>query len=77
MFFSSDLKTQGGEATTEDEKKINPKNVTTKIGSEECISSVLEYYGYTTVVVTNYEEAINELCKKIVKINVNIIHYGL
>ena len=64
MFFSSDLKSQGGEATTEDEKKINPKNVTTKIGSEECISSVLEYYGYTTFVVTNYEEAINELCKK-------------
>ena len=64
MFFSSDLKSQGGEATTEDEKKINPKYVTTKIGKEECISSVLEYYGYTVVVVTNYQEAIRELCKK-------------
>ncbi len=64
MFFSSDLKSQGGEATTEDEKKINPKYVTNKIGTEECISSVLEFYGYTVVVVTNYEEAINELCKK-------------
>ena len=64
MFFSSDLKSQGGEATTEDEKKIQPRYVTKKIGSEECISSVLEYYGYTVVVVTNYEEAINELCKK-------------
>jgi len=64
MFFSSDLKSQGGEATTEDEKKINPKYVTNKIGTEECISSVLEFYGYTVVVVTNYQEAINELCKK-------------
>ena len=64
MFFSSDLKSQGGEATTEDEKKINPEYVTKKIGKEECISSVLEFYGYTVVVVTNYEEAINELCKK-------------
>ena len=59
MFFSSDLKSQGGEPTSEDEKKVNPKYVTTKIGTEECISSVLEYYGYTVVVVTNYEEAIN------------------
>ena len=62
MFFSSDLKSQGGEATTEDEKKINPKYITTKIGKEECISSVLEYYGYTVIVVTNYEDAINVLC---------------
>ena len=64
MFFSSDLKSQGGEATSEDEKKINPKYVTTSIGKEECISSVLEYYGYSVIVVTNYEDAINELCKK-------------
>jgi len=64
MFFSSDLKSQGGEPTSEDEKKVNPKYVTTKIGTEECISSVLEFYGYTVVVVTNYEEAIHELCKK-------------
>ena len=64
MFFSCDLKSQGGEATSEDEKKINPKYVTNRIGKEECISSVLEYYGYSVIVVTNYEEAINELCKK-------------
>ena len=64
MFFSSDLKTQGGEATSEEEKKINPKYITRRIGKEECISSVLEYYGYSVIVVTNYEEAINELCKK-------------
>ena len=64
MFFSSDLKTQGGEATTEDEKKIHPNYVTNKIKNEECISSVLEYYGYKVIVVTNYEQAIIELCKK-------------
>ena len=65
MFFSSDLNSQqGGEANTENEEKIKPKYVTTKIGTEECISSVLEYYGYTVILVTNYEEAINELCKK-------------
>jgi len=63
MFFSNDLKSQGGEATTEDEKKINPKYVTNKIG-EEYISSVLEYYGYSTVMMTYYEEAIIELCKQ-------------
>ena len=64
MFFSSDLKSQGGEPTSEDEKKINPKYISNRIGDEECISSVLEYYGYSVVVVTNYEEAINDLCKQ-------------
>ena len=64
MFFSCDLQSQGGEATTEEERKINPKNVTNKIGDEECIASVLEYYGYEVIVVTNYEEAIIELCKQ-------------
>jgi len=59
MFFSSDLITQGGEATTDNIKKINPKYITSKIGEEECISSVLKYYGYSVVVVTNYEDAIN------------------
>ena len=62
MFFSSDLKSQGGEAITEDEKKINPKFIATK--DDQCIASVLGYYGYNISVVTNYEEAINELCKK-------------
>jgi len=64
MFFSSDLRTQGGEATTEDEKKINPKYVKKQIDGEESIASVLEYYGYEVEVVTNYEDAINELCKQ-------------
>ena len=64
MFFSIDLKSQGGEAASEDEKKINPKYITTRIGKEVCISSVLEYYGYSITLVTNYEEAINDLCKK-------------
>ena len=65
MFFSCDLKSQRvEEVTSEDEKKINPKYVTNKIDEEECISSVLEYYGYNVVVVTNYEDAIIELCKQ-------------
>jgi hypothetical protein len=43
-------------------KKINPKYVTNKIfKEEECISSVLEYYGYLVVIITNYEYAINEM----------------
>ena len=64
MFFSCELKSQGGKPTSLEEAKINPKYVTNRIGTEACISSVLEYYGYTVIVVTNYEEAINELCKK-------------
>ena len=64
MFFSSDLRTQGGESSFEDEKKIVPNNVKNKIGDEECIASVLEYYGYEVILVTNYEDAINELCKQ-------------
>ena len=63
MFFSSDLKSQG-EETSENEKKVNLEYVTERIGSEESISSVLELYGYTVIVVTNYEEVINELFKK-------------
>ena len=63
MFFSCDLKTQQGANITEDEKKVNPKYVSKKLGKEDCISSVLGYYGYEIIVVTNYEEAINELCK--------------
>ena len=64
IFFSSDLSSQGGEATTEEEKKIVPNNVINKIGDEECIASVLGYYGYEVVLVINYEDAINELCKQ-------------
>ena len=64
MFFSCDLETQNKESNTVTEKKVHPKYITTKINGEECISSVLKYYGYKVIVVTNYEEAIKELCKK-------------
>ena len=64
MFFSCDLETQMKETNSTDEKKVHPNNVKTKIRKEECIASVLSYYGYKVVVVTNYEEAIKELCKK-------------
>ena len=63
MFFSCELKSQE-DSNSEKEKRIKPENITKKINNEECISSVLEYYGYSIVVVTNYEEAINELCKQ-------------
>lgn len=52
------------EKITKDEKRINQKYVSKKIDKKECISSILEYYGYTLKFVTSYEEAINELCKK-------------
>ena len=64
MFFSSDMESQKYKKITEDEKKINPNNVTKKEKDEECISSVLETLGYRVDVVTNYEDAINELLKK-------------
>ncbi len=64
MFFSSDMESQKKKNITEDEKKINPKNVTKNEKDEECISSVLEPLGYRVDVVTNYEDAINELLKK-------------
>ena len=64
MFFSNDLKSQKDKNNTKDEQRINPKYVTTKFGNDECISSILGYYGYEVILVTNYEEAINELCKK-------------
>ena len=38
MFFSNDLKSQGGEATTEDEKKIQPLYVTKKISGLNCFT---------------------------------------
>ena len=63
MFFSSKLESQGGEVSMGDEQKIIPENVINKIGKEDCISSVLGYYGYKVVLVTNYEEAITELTK--------------
>ena len=63
MFFSSKLESQKSEINTEDEMKIIPENVINKIGKEDCISSVLGYFGYKVVLVTNYEEAIKELTK--------------
>ena len=63
MFFSCELKSQE-DSNSEKEKRIKPENITKKINNEDCISSVLEYYGYSIEVVTNYEEAINELCKQ-------------
>ena len=63
MFFSCELKSQEDD-NSDKEKRIKPENIIKKINNEECISSVLEYYGYSIVVVTNYEEAINELIKQ-------------
>ena len=64
MFYSNDLISEKGKAISEEDKNINPKNINNRIGNKECIASVLDYYGYSVIVVTNYEEAINELCKK-------------
>jgi hypothetical protein len=64
MFFSFDLKSQKGAKIEGNESKISPRYVKMSIGAEACISSVLKYYGYQVEVVTNYEAAINELCKK-------------
>ena len=67
MFFSCDLKTQQGEPNSTEEQKVHPKNIKrnyTIFDNEESISSVLDYYGYEIVVVTGYEDAIKELCKK-------------
>ena len=64
MFFSFDLKSQKGAKITGNESKISPRYVKMSIGEGSCISSVLKYYGYKVEVVTNYEVAINELCKK-------------
>ena len=63
MFFSCDLKSQRHQTNTKEERRVHPKNIKIKNGKEECISSALEYYGYETVVVTDYEKAINELCR--------------
>ena len=63
MFYSSDLKSESGGKDDINEKKINPKYILKHIGNNDCISSVLQYYGYEITVVTNYESAINELNK--------------
>lgn len=64
MFFFCDLKSRAGEGISEDPIKINLKYITNSISKEDCISSFLEYYGYSVIVITNYEEDINELTKK-------------
>ena len=63
MFFSSDLKSQQGEVNSEIEEKVKPEYITipNKKG-EDCIKSLLEYYGYEVVVVTSYIDAIEQLC---------------
>ena len=63
MFYSSDLKSEKDGKYDINEQKINPKYITIKLDNNECISSVLNYYGYNVKVVTNYEDAINELNK--------------
>ena len=63
MFYSSDLKSELGGKDDINEKKINPIFINKSPENKDCISSVLEYYGYKIIVVTNYEKAINELNK--------------
>ena len=43
--------------------RIIPENITRKINGEDCIESIVGYYGYKVNVVKDYEEAINELIK--------------
>ena len=69
MCFSSNLKTQKGaldkltREQREKEMRIIPENITRKINGEDCIESIVGYYGYKVKVVKDYEEAINELIK--------------
>ena len=69
MCFSSTLKSQKNalvclnKGEKEKELRITPENITKKIEGEDCIASVVEYYGYKVNVVKDYEEAINELTK--------------
>ena len=63
MFYSSDLNSEKNGNFDINEVKINPKFIINKFGNNDCISSVLQYYGYKIKVVTNYEDAIEELTK--------------
>jgi hypothetical protein len=69
MCFPSNLKTQKAalnilnKEEKERELRIVPENITRKINGEDCIASVVGYYGYQVKVVTDYEQAINELIK--------------
>ena len=63
MFYSYDLKSESGGKDDINEKKINPNYIISPQRYNDCIGSVLHYYGYEITVVTNYESAINELNK--------------
>ena len=69
MCFSSNLRTQKAvldrlnKEQREKELRIIPENIIRKINGEDSISSVVGYYGYKVKVVTDYEQAINELIK--------------
>ena len=63
MFYSSELKSESSGKNDINEKKINPKYIKNREGNNDCIESVLQYYGYEITVVTNYENAIDELKK--------------
>ena len=69
MFFSCDLKTQKSNKNIKDEQneqQVHPQFVKLKrpFNNQENIYSVLKYYGYEIEVVTGYEKAIKELCRK-------------
>ena len=69
MCFSSNLKTQKAaldrltKEQREKEMRITPENIERKINGEDCIKTIVGYYGYQVKVVRDYEEAINELIK--------------
>ena len=52
MFYSADLKSEKDGKYDINEEKINPKYITMRAGNNECISSVLDYYGYNVKIVT-------------------------
>ena len=61
MCFSSNLKTQKGgldrltKEQKEKEMRIIPENISRKINGEDCIESIVGYYGYKVKVVKDYE----------------------
>ena len=69
MFFSCDLKSQKSKTNSKDElneQQVHPKYVKLNkpFNNQDNIYSVLQYYGYEIEVVTGYEKAITELCRK-------------
>ena len=69
MCFSSTLKSQKAaldhlnKEEREKELRITPENITKKIEGEDCIASVVGYYGYKVNVVRDYEETFNKFNK--------------